>query len=107
MMASVGTSIGRVAGAVGTPDGMDVVHRQVHANHKTQEEDVISGWLVAEAGYNSASQSALFKATVAGKWGMLNPDTGSRRTRQGTSDNTVLLPLPRPKSTLFLFIWSA
>ena len=54
--------------------------RDCIAGHTTQEEDVISGWLLAHAGSNPADQSALFKATVAGKWGMENAETGSRRT---------------------------
>ena len=54
----VAANSGRPGGSVGLEQTVDP--SQVHAGHKTQEEDLMSTWLLAEAGTNLARQSKLF-----------------------------------------------
>lgn len=69
-----------VAGNSGHPGGRvtfkhNVLKRKVGCGHRGQEEDVVSSWLTAKG-------TSAF-AAVRGRWGMLNPGTGSVRTVQG------------------------
>ena len=66
----IAANSGRVLGALGHPQGKGVVPGKVHGDHKTQEEDVGSIWLCAQAGLNIGNQSQLFNATIARRWGM-------------------------------------
>ena len=73
---------GRPGGACGFEDG---TVRKIHAHHETQEEDVVSNWLVTTC--HTAGQpitdgapngthplaNALYQQTICRQWGMSNP----------------------------------
>ena len=46
--AMIAGNSGRPGGAVGEPG--DVAHDKIHAGHSTQEEDMVSTWLLSECG---------------------------------------------------------
>lgn len=83
--ALVAGNSGRPAGAVGLPT--ELCHDNVHGRHRTQEEDLVSTWLVAECGGGThaarAQQTHAYLATIAGRWGMADPRGTSKRTLQG------------------------
>jgi hypothetical protein len=70
----IGTMIaansGRPGGAVGARGG--VVRSKVHSGHKTQEEDIVSNWLLTAAGTDGAAQDHLFCGTINERWGMVD-----------------------------------
>ena len=73
---------GRPAGAVGGQ--YRLVLGKIHHKHKTQEEDIISGWLIAECGKNNVQkQNSVYMSTICGKWGMIQPNSTSVKTIQG------------------------
>ena len=78
---------GRPGGACGSPSG--VVSRSIHARHTTQEEDVISNWMLTAAHNNQVCprhkdelMSALYTTTIGSSWGMLRPESTDNYTRQ-------------------------
>ncbi len=69
---------GRPGGAIGGLKG--VIVKSVHPYHKTQEEDIVSNWLMTYAG----DLNELFLGTIHKKWGMLVPQgSTSVKTIQG------------------------
>ena len=70
---------GRPGGAVGVPGGVD--YGAIHAHHRTQEEDLVSNWLVTETD-GGGDMGALFQATCGGQWGMCEPEGHTYRTVQ-------------------------
>ena len=70
----IGTMIagnsGRPGGACGQPDGT-VTH--LHAGHTTQEEDMVSNWLLTVA-HGPEQRSAVYRATMHNRWGMIHPE---------------------------------
>jgi hypothetical protein len=71
---------GRPGGDIGKADG---TVQKVHANHRTQEEDLISSWLMGEAGNNTLKQNKLYKDHLWNRWGLIDMNSTSPRTRQG------------------------
>ena len=55
---------------------------QVHDDHRTQEESVVSSWMRGECETDDAMH-ALFRATIAGMWGMVHPNGTDHATIQG------------------------
>jgi hypothetical protein len=85
----VASNSGRPGGACRAIDGtLDV--GKIHANHTTQEEDVISNWMLAETGELSgrgdeenriAMMNLLFRP-VSDAFGLTNPEEKDVRTKQ-------------------------
>jgi len=79
----IGTMIagnsGRPGGACGQPDGT-VTH--LHAGHTTQEEDMVSNWLLTVA-HGPEQRSAVYRATLHNRWGMIHPEATDHETVQG------------------------
>lgn len=83
----VASNSGRPGGACRKRDGtLDT--KKVHENHKTQEEDVVSNWMIAETSDLSDDQerqkammNVLFK-DVSGAFGLLNPGGKDIKTKQ-------------------------
>ena len=71
---------GRPGGDIGKADG---TVQKVHAEHRTQEEDLVSSWLVGEAGNNTRKQNKLYKDHLWNRWGMMDMNSTSPHTRQG------------------------
>jgi hypothetical protein len=71
-----------VAGNSGRPAGgcgLRGAITNIHAFHRTQEEDIVSNWMVAENGAgNQDAHNELYRATIDNRWGMI--ETHSRRT---------------------------
>lgn len=80
---------GRMAGSVGEPNGYDVREHQIHGWHTTQEEDVVSGALLAtRARYMQHGEiytlSDLFRSRFGlAQFGMHQPCSPNPATRQG------------------------
>ena len=95
----VAANSGRPGGACGHWDGNV---RCIHGRHRTQEEDVVSNWLVSECGRGSQPKhwSALFRSTIYNRWGLVqnlpspiqmknataSPHASSLRRRHDQSD---------------------
>ena len=89
--AKIGTMVagnsGRPGGACGLPDG---TARSLHAEHGTQEEDVVSNWLITEVANagevvgssGNVHASRIYANTISGKWGMLHPESDDVSTVQ-------------------------
>jgi len=79
----IGTMIagnsGRPGGACGQADGT-VSH--LHANHTTQEEDMVSNWLLTVT-HLPQRRSAVYRATLHNRWGMIHPEATNHETIQG------------------------
>ena len=87
----IGTMIaansGRPGGAIGQADGSVA---SLHAKHTTQEEDMVSNWLVTACrGANARVgigvhpyASSVYQASLHGRWGMLTPDGSDTATVQ-------------------------
>lgn len=71
---------GRPGGDIGKADG---TVQKVHHNHRTQEEDLVSSWLMGEAGTNTQKQNKLYKDHLWNRWGLMDMNSISPRTRQG------------------------
>jgi hypothetical protein len=83
---------GRPGGACGFQDGSI---RGLHAGHSTQEEDVIANWIISachnhgqpltEHHYDGGHALAdeIYRTTICGQWGMLNPTGTDALTVQG------------------------
>jgi hypothetical protein len=81
----IASNSGRPGGACRALDGsLDV--KKIHANHKTQEEDVISCWLIAEARGKSGSERTLLMnelfSPVSNAFGLKNPGGTDPKTIQ-------------------------
>lgn len=75
---------GRPAGSVGLDDKVDC--SKVHEGHTTQEESVVSSWMLGECGpaeTNCDEMSELFRKTIAARWGMAHGNGTDRETIQG------------------------
>lgn len=72
---------GRPGGAVGEPGG--IATEKVHAGHKTQEEDVVSSWLLSERAETKIPMAEIFQSTVGPMWGMRSPKGYDTATIQG------------------------
>ena len=82
----VAANSGRPLGAVGDVHGT----RNVHTDHQTQEEDVVSAWLVGECGEkNDGCYNQLYRDTVNRVWGMKNIDCTDGVTIQGVNYMTT------------------
>lgn len=91
----IGTMIagnsGRPGGACGLPNKTVTA---LHAQHRTQEEDVVANWLTTEC-FNAGKSfdanegdaltcaSNIYASTIARKWGMVEPQGTSASTLQG------------------------
>ena len=71
---------GRPAGNVGNDD--EVAGDQVHEGHKTQEESVVSSWMLGEC-MTCDAMGALFRRTIAARWGMKTINATDHETIQG------------------------
>jgi hypothetical protein len=83
----VASNSGRPGGACRKSDGtLDT--KKVHENHKTQEEDVVSNWMIAETSGVSddqESQKAMMNVIfepVSGAFGLVDPNGTDIRTKQ-------------------------
>jgi len=77
---------GRPAGNVGCEAG--VACGQVHHGHTTQEESVVSSWMLGEC-QNCGEMSALFRSTIAARWGMRHTKGTDTATIQGVDYTTA------------------
>ena len=91
--AHIGTMVagdsGRPGGACG--DGTDM--RFLRANHLTQEEDVVSNWLLTckhNRGGGGETCTREFSETIAERWGLLIQDSIDTSTRQGVDYSKAL-----------------
>ena len=85
----IGTMIagnsGRPGGGCTGDDGACDVSK-LHANYRTQEEDVVSDWLLTakwNAGGGLLMPDSLFSATIKRQWGMWRPNSTNNMTVQG------------------------
>lgn len=77
------------------------VVRELHARHTTQEEDVVSDWLltnaqnarVTGAADTAAHCNSVYRASIYEKWGMTDPEGTSHLTIQGVDYTTTRNPL--------------
>jgi hypothetical protein len=89
--ARIGTMVAGNSGRPGGACGLKNSVVKLHADHTTQEEDVISNWLITatynnnDNMYNDTSKTAidLFNKTINMKWGMENPEGADVKTIQG------------------------
>ena len=79
---------GRPGGACGLRGGI----QKVHVRHQTQEEDIVSSWMLAEAGENSMDQDALFNSTINEMWGLVDIDSSDTSTYQGVDYVSTIDP---------------
>jgi hypothetical protein len=92
--ARIGTMVagnsGRPGGACGQADG--TVYN-LHAYHTTQEEDIMSNWLMTAAYKTNDSHigNKLYQNTIYYKWGMINPYGIDHKTIQNV-DYTIAKP---------------
>jgi hypothetical protein len=85
----VAANSGRPGGAVGLTDRVD--HSQVHPNHRTQEEDIMSAWLIGECS-STAERDALFRDTIGGLWGLREAGSTDGETIQGVDYRALASP---------------
>ena len=71
---------GRPGGAIRAADGT-AEQSKVHGGHSTQEEDVVSNWLLTSA-QDWPERQRLF-AQISGQWGLHEPHGTDARTLQG------------------------
>ena len=82
---------GRPGGACGLADGGVTL---LHAEHRTQEEDIVSNWLIttcrnAHEPVRGEYASGVYSSTIFGKWGMVEAEGVGMETVQGV-DYTVV-----------------
>lgn len=67
---------GRPGGACGHMNSKGYAYVDSLGHHKTQEEDVVSNWLLTHKHIEGTSPNTLFKNTIGGekRWGMVHPD---------------------------------
>ena len=67
---------GRPGGACGHMNRKGYGYVDSLGHHKTQEEDVVSNWLLTHKHIEGTSPTTLFKNTIGGekRWGMVHPD---------------------------------
>jgi hypothetical protein len=84
----VAANSGRPGGAVGLIGVTDRVnHEEIRADHKTQEEDIMSAWLSGECS-SEPERNDLFRDTIGGHaigglWGLRQAGSTDRETIQG------------------------
>ena len=78
----VAANSGRPAGALG--DRGQLAREKLHAGHKTQEEDVCSGWLIAEEA-DITKRDQLYRDTINQRWGMREVSSVDTDTIQGVN----------------------
>jgi hypothetical protein len=77
---AVAGNSGRPGGACGIWDGRDECttdKETLHAYHETQEEDIVSNWLLTEQ-----DPDTVYADTICGVWGMVDPKGTSKKTVQ-------------------------
>jgi len=74
----VAANSGRPGGACG---GIDCV-QDIHAGHSTQEEDLVSNWMLVSAGSDRRLQDHIYRTTIYRAWGMANPEQADTATIQ-------------------------
>ena len=79
---------GRPGGACGLRGGI----HNVHVHHRTQEEDIVSSWMRAEAGEDPEDQDALFNSTINKMWGLVDIDSSDTSTYQGVDYVSTIDP---------------
>lgn len=87
----IGTMIAGNSGRAGGACGNFEEAVKLHVGHTTQEEDVVSNWLITATidkeqkiiNNKSIIANKIFKNTIYNKWGMLNPTTPDNNTIQG------------------------
>ena len=77
-----GGSVGEGLKSIPTVDN-DIVNDGVRMKLETQEESVVSAWLDAVAGTEHEERSRVFRSTICGMWGQVEP--GSPDTIQGVN----------------------
>lgn len=67
---------GRPGGACGHLEMGRPTVKNLHHKHKTQEEDVLSNWLLTHKEVRNANVNSIFESTIGGdnRWGMVYPD---------------------------------
>lgn len=68
---------GRPGGACGHMSRSSLPYcdrKDLRSNHSTQEEDIISNWLLTHENLKGDNPTLLYGATIGGRWGMLYPD---------------------------------
>ena len=84
-----------IAGNSGRPGGAcglrGSIHK-VHVHHRTQEEDIVSSWMLAEAGENTKDQNALFNSPINEMWGLVDIDSSDTSTYQGVDYVSTIDP---------------
>ena len=97
----VAANSGRPAGACGTFDAARQCGAAVklHPGHKTQEEDVVSNWLLTDA-YNQSVRperqemhcSQVFRRRLYRRWGLSEPNGSANATLQNVDYTAVTRP---------------
>ena len=67
--------------------------KSIHPGHRTQEEDVFSSWMLAEAGDRPENWNRLFVSTIAHRYGLTRIDSRSTETKQGVDYTEARDPL--------------
>lgn len=72
---------GRPGGACGHMNSKGYGYVDSLRHHETQEEDVVSNWLLTHKHIEGTSPTTLFKNTIGGekRWGMVHPDWRSNK----------------------------
>ena len=52
---------------------------QIHGDHTTQEEDIVSNWLLSAA-RGARERDKIFRDTIDGRWGMQDVNSKSVKT---------------------------
>ena len=61
----------------------------LHADHRTQEEDIVSNWLLTESFATASPPNSIYQTTVYRRWGMTNADGTDTSTIQGIDYTTA------------------
>ena len=98
---------GRPGGACGAPGG-GLDEGSIHLRHVTQEESLVSNWLLSAAPGSSAARAALFDAAVGGAWGLRDPLGADGATRQGVDYRAECgATAPPAAARLYADAWAA
>lgn len=98
----IGTMVAGNSGRPGGACGLRDAVRALHAAHRTQEEDIVSDWLLTAAFNHEGMQptsavaldlgSRLYRGTICGAWGLCEPDGHGGETLQGVDYRTTTSP---------------
>ena len=78
----VAANSGRPGGSVGRMGGSGGInHDKIRGDHKTQEEDIVSNWLITSA--KKEGREHVFKTAVGGRWGFNGGGANDFMTIQG------------------------